>query len=1365
MFERQRRATPVIEDLRRFRELLEEPVQELPEAVTTVVTDPSETPAPEDYPMFRGLSSIAGVTSSGAAEELYFPKPFNREQVEVVQRLERRSGVVVQGPPGTGKTHTIANIISHYLATGRRVLVTSQRAPALKVLRHQLPAAIRPLAVSLLESDREGLKQFRESVETIQQRLQRLSRGQTRRDIDALASHIDGLHRRLAQIDHDIDAIGRSAAMPIHLQSEDIPAVQAAREVAAAGDLARWLPDAIGPEPQFDPQMTAADLRALREARQALKSDLAYLDAPLPAAGTPDDDEPLLETHRRLGAAETLRRQVEAGTITPLRDKRPETFAQLRAVVERLRRLQHERRTVASSNRAWAADLLAALRGSANHFALDSLEAMRGQIDDVVAEERHFLLRPVTLPATIGDHSRFREAVARLAEGQPAFGLLRKFLERELDSQLQQVRIAGGKPGSPADWADVGRYLAALDSCRRVVAGWDNAVPLARFDPVGEANLSCGRRMAEQLDLAGRLRALAVEERALQAEVQALLPRWTDGLQDEAALTACLDAAEAHLEWRDHSEALEHRSRMIDALDGDTPIQQSMTAFLRAKLGLPDVPGQQFLDEWRALRVDLARLRALAPAFDAVRRITGLIQASGAPMWADRLRREPVSGVEDQWLPGDWDARWRLCRLDAWLVRTDRHRDLRRLGDERKIVEDDLRKTYERSIEQKTWLALAEAATDAVKAALAGYALAVARIGRGTGKSANRYRREARSASERAKGALPCWIMPHHRVSESLPSEFGMFDLVIIDEASQSTIAALPALLRARKLLVVGDDKQVVPENVGLDIRRSDELAGRHLRHQVPSFRSYLRQEQSLYDMASVIFAGSALMLKEHFRCVAPIIEFSKARFYYHQLLPLRLPTASERLDPPLVDVLVEDGYRTGKVNKPEAEFIVEEIARIAADPAMSRRSIGVTTLLGQEQAAHIQSLVERNLDAEIIQRHDVLVGDPSFFQGNERDIMFISLVAEQNDSSLSGDTYNRRFNVAASRARDRMILVRSVEPEQLRHSDSLRRALIQHFRAPFANEAPVVEDRRERCESGFERDMFDVLVERGYRVDTQVRVGSHRIDLVVEGEGDRRLGIECDGDRFHGPEHWPDDMTRQRTLERAGWTIWRCFASRFVRDRQEVVEELVAYLAELGIAPVGNGEAASSRHCGSRRWRSSAADAEGAAGSEPRPNDETDVVPEVQPNDAQAPPGEPEGLAPVASLLRMADPPFYPPLAPQEHDPLAERGRSAELFADSAREAVVDQLISGRSKLSVAEAEAVLHGYRAQVIESEFPGAEPNRCLLRSDMIRALIKNGCESRSDFTRACPHYLRAATDSRQLKFLDDVIEILSLIERR
>jgi hypothetical protein len=75
---------------------------------------------------------------------------------------------------------------------------------------------------------------------------------------------------------------------------------------------------------------------------------------------------------------------------------------------------------------------------------------------------------------------------------------------------------------------------------------------------------------------------------------------------------------------------------------------------------------------------------------------------------------------------------------------------------------------------------------------------------------------------------------------------------------------------------------------------------------------------------------------------------------------------------------------------------------------------------------------------------------------------------------------------------------------------------------------------------------------------------------MVVEGANDMRLAIECDGDDFHGPDRWPADMSRQRVLERAGWTFWRCFASTWSLRKDEVLKDLLDRLSAMGIEPLG---------------------------------------------------------------------------------------------------------------------------------------------------------------------------------------------------
>jgi superfamily I DNA and/or RNA helicase len=259
-----------------------------------------------------------------------------------------------------------------------------------------------------------------------------------------------------------------------------------------------------------------------------------------------------------------------------------------------------------------------------------------------------------------------------------------------------------------------------------------------------------------------------------------------------------------------------------------------------------------------------------------------------------------------------------------------------------------------------------------------------------------------------------------------MPAELGAFDLVIVDEASQSDAMAIPTILRAKKLLVVGDDRQVSPTPIGIPFAKILQLQQSYLRDH--PFLSALMPGSSLYDLGSRLFGGNPVMLNEHFRCAEPIIRFS-FQFYSEPIVPLRIPKESERLDPPLVDVLVTNGERDGrKVNRAEAKAIVEEIERLVTDVGYRERSIGVVTLLGAAQAEHIQELLLERLGEDVFLRHRITCGDAATFQGKERDIMLVSMVASPGQAAAqTRRLFEQRFNVALSRARDRMYLFRSV--------------------------------------------------------------------------------------------------------------------------------------------------------------------------------------------------------------------------------------------------------------------------------------------------------------------------------------------------
>lgn len=1175
IFARKRTSSYLIQDLTRLRKNLEE-AETVPDAPAALVLKPSGEVVVPDPVYYRGVSySSAEEQPAGAVRELYFPKPYNEEQVTVAARLDQHAGVVVQGPPGTGKSHTIANIVCDYLARGKRVLVTSKGEPALAVLRDLIPESVRALTVSLLTQEREGKQQFEHAIQTIAAEVSRINPDQMAREVKALREHIDCLHQRLTVTDRDIAQWAKRQLSPITFQNRKMHPEELARFVVQHEAACGWLADPVPHD--TGPAFTDSDIQELRHARRTVGTDLAYVDAALPTADDFPDGLGMLRIHHDLRRAREIGDQIENGELPPLANSSEEVRAKAAAleVIVRDGVALHEE--IHGTGHAWVHGFHDVCR--TRHGQMGGLEALCEEIRRLESERRHFVDQPVSVPPAAEMDVELKEALARLSRGKAPF--LFPIGKTETRKKLAQITVSGLPPAGVPQWAHVERYFAFQLTWRALATRWNALaaeLALPTVDPKESTQLS---QLAVYQRLVDKIRRLVrdIEFRmpgmieTVFGPSRSVAPR-AGSRDDLRALHRILEVHLTRVHLADAWNALDGIKAKLAGKTGG--VVDRINQFLLTVVSNAAVSDAEVQNGWTALLTELRRLAALQGAFAEVHRVTSAIKRSGAPAWANALATRPVEREEDPLLPGNWIEAWNWRRAKSYLESIDGHHAFQELQLVRAQTESDLSRSYQKLVEQLTWLEVHRLSPPAVKSALQRYLHAMKNIGKGTGVRAVRYRKDAREAMLEAHRAVPCWIMPHYRVSETMPPEIGVFDLVIIDEASQSDLWALPCLLRGKKFLVVGDDKQVTPEGIGLEEAKIRDLKHRFLTEQV--FGSEMTPEKSIYDLARVAFAGNLVMLREHFRCVEPIIAFSNREFYQNEIRPLRIPKVSERLDPPLVDVFIKGGYRDRNINRPEARAIVDEIKRIIEQPLFAKRTLGVVSLLGADQAHHIFSLIKDEIPQEEILERKITCGDARTFQGKERDIMLLSMVAtpEQSITATRRDI-EQRFNVAASRAKDRMYLFRSVERSEL-NKDDLKARLIAHFEQPFQSDPVKVRSLRERCESPFEQEMYDALTAKGYRVKPQLTVGAYRIDLVVEGAEDRRLAVECDGDQYHGPEKWATDAARQRVLERAGWTFWRCFASTFVINRQACLADVFGVLGKMGIEPIGmDGAAATS--------------------------------------------------------------------------------------------------------------------------------------------------------------------------------------------
>ena len=302
------------------------------------------------------------------------------------------------------------------------------------------------------------------------------------------------------------------------------------------------------------------------------------------------------------------------------------------------------------------------------------------------------------------------------------------------------------------------------------------------------------------------------------------------------------------------------------------------------------------------------------------------------------------------------------------------------------------------------------------------------------------------------------------------------------------------------------------------------------------------------------------------------IIEFSNRISYSNTpLVPLR-QYPPNRLEP-IKTIHVPTGYREGagsKVfNQPEAEAVVAQIKACIENPLYKGKSMGVISLQAEGQAQLIERLLVEAIGTEEIEKRNLICGDAYAFQGDERDIMFLSMVAAPGQTgmrALTTEKDKRRFNVAVSRAKDQLWLFHTPTVNDFRNKSCLRYQLISYCENPAKE---ILESNRALCESDFERSVFDQITAKGYKVIPQHEVAGYRIDMVVEGEKGR-IAVECDGDQWHGPDRYDYDMNRQRILERCGWKFWRVRGSDYYYDPEQALSSLWDTLKYYDIEPIG---------------------------------------------------------------------------------------------------------------------------------------------------------------------------------------------------
>jgi very-short-patch-repair endonuclease len=1118
--------------------------------------------------------------SVNTANEVLFSKAANAEQYEIANRLVQANAVLVQGPPGTGKTHTIANLLGHLLSQGKTVLVTAHTTKALRVLRGQVDEALQPLCLSVLGSDTDSQAQLSAAAQLIAERLSCSNSTALRREAGLLRDKRTKLMDLEKSLRRQLRDARFSEIDEVVFSGEGLSPIDVAKRLRETETQDGWLPAPL--QKGISCPLSEQEVRDLYKTQEILTPcDEKHLAIPHPALAS------LVSSSDFKSLAEEQR-----GAASRAQMHRPEMWAENKGSGYTSDKLQnlHQRLGTAvnflNEKETWLREALFAgwEGGDLQESWEDLLKAIQSLSDEASSAHRLIMAHGPEIPqeCNLTESLIVLKAIISHLEAGGSFGLKTKLLHRDWHQLIETCLVEGHQPRTLEEFRALHAIVQLSENRRKFSSRWNRAIESIggpAFSTLGNYPERSAQTYAEQVR-----RRLDWRDKVWEPLIDELMeagfrwPEWLDTIEatpgdhgelkkrQKAVSTGLTDIIEA-------KAALIRKKELTSALQNQ---KSYLASFPQSEIASVLLESQQDWNEdhYEQACRELARLEGLAEAYD--RRVTLLQKLEVcAPAWVQMITQR--SKPHDQALPpGDVITAWRWRQWHQ-VLEERASVSIPDLQDKLNKVENELRQLAAKIIEKETWAAQQERTDLSSQQALMGFVQTIRKLGKRTGKRVPALLREARQLLGTARNAVPVWIMPLSRVYESFDPRETKFDVVIIDEASQSDVTALAALYLGREHIVVGDKEQVTPDSVGQQVDQVDKLIQTNLQG-IPNSHLYDGQT-SIYDLAETAFGG-VVALREHFRCVPEIIQFSNHLSYNNAIRPLREPFSSP-VYPALVSHRVSGFRQELKTNEIEAEEITSLILSCINDPDYSENEVGkptsygVISLLGEKQALLIDNKLRHHLSPDLFEKHRLLCGNAAQFQGDERDVIFLSMVdGPSGDGPLrlcdSGarDSNKKRYNVAVSRARNQLWVVHSLDPAIHLKNGDLRRRLIEHAHDPQAL-MRAVETQAAKTESPFEKMVLQRLMGAGYRVRPQWQVGAYRIDLVVQGLA-KRLAVECDGEKWHTPDQLQQDLERQAILERLGWMFIRIRGSQFFRNPDNAMAPVFSKLQELDIEPLG---------------------------------------------------------------------------------------------------------------------------------------------------------------------------------------------------
>ncbi|MBC2581865.1 AAA domain-containing protein [Clostridium sp. DJ247] len=1084
-------------------------------------------------------------------KDVLFPLPANEEQEDITKRLAENFGVVVQGPPGTGKSHTIANLICHLMAHGKRVLVTSQTDKALKVLSDKIPYEIKSLCISLLGNDAKALKDLDESVRKITENLS-IDPKSILSEVTPLEEELKKCRTNIQNLMNDLKEAESFENKIVNYKNETLTLTTLSKWIRKNESTFSWIEDDIQIKTRCPLTSVEFD-NLITLLKSTKKNDIDKLNMVNDILHKlPSYDELALNLHRLSELESKLpeyKRNIELWNINIDKSK----------LYELLKLSDNLKRRLAEIENSWLKSIMKSYHNTdtSKSFWKDVVLNINNHIAQISVIKQIVNSHNVKLPTNV-DFNKLKtdfDVIYNQIETKGKLGSMFKLFHSEVSYILESCEV-DYRPISTKDQCYIFNKAIEKELLERTLRNlWNNTVKEYGGKLVTNSENNFLNTIAENIIEIDSI--INWEENYINPIMNLLqdskIPEQLN-LWKKESIIYLLNGLLSIKYINEYDELSKYVSNVRNLFIMNCYLSKSA-----------EYINNQHKTNIRKLYDELLKLKELKSTGDEINKYFDKLSET-CPIFTKKLLNQwENNNLKD--IYHNWEEAWK------WKAGSSLLKEVGKLRPD--IIEQDIEaeKLREKSLIKeivckKTWYNQIIRTTETQKRSLFTWLESIKRIGKGTGKLAAKYRKIAQKEMENCKGVIPVWIMPLNKMIENIKLEKDLFDVIIVDESSQSDISAITALLRAKRAVIVGDECQISPEAIGKDNEMVENLIHRYLRH-IPH-SEWFDLKTSLYHTALRVFP-SRLVLKEHFRCAPDIIEFSNNLCYSKEIIPLRCPESKEIFAPPVLAIKV-DGIKDNSknVNEQEAQAIVNKITECCKDEKYIGMTMGVISLLGDAQSELIETMLKESIGIEEMINRKIICGDAYSFQGDERDVMFLSLVIAKNAkfAALTKESDIRRFNVAASRARNQMFLFHSVDLEDL-NTKCVRSHLLTYC-LDSNRKNILISKNEDNLVSGFKKDIFTLLKNKGYNIKFDVKIGKYKIDFVIE-DLHNRLAVDCCSEDTAYSLNWEENHYRRMTLQRSGWKFFIIRESQFYYKPEETMNNLYEKLKRIGINPIAN--------------------------------------------------------------------------------------------------------------------------------------------------------------------------------------------------